>query len=117
MHYYQVITISHIKVFKHRYSLDCHQRQTHPLQRITGRPSNSVSVNPPKPIAEDSKFVPENVRNLNANTNMIESESDKEPRTIPDPCIVEPLSTMTALKKQRKRKPTSKDPETQLESN
>ena len=25
------------KVFKHRYSLDCHQRQTHPHQRVTSR--------------------------------------------------------------------------------
>ena len=111
------MTTYYIKVFKHRYSLDCHQRQTHPLQRITGRTSNSVSVNPPKPIAEDSKCVPDNVSKLNANTNMIESDSDRELRTIPDPCLVEPLPTTITLKKQRKRRSTSKDQDTHLENN
>ena len=101
------------QVFKHRYSLDCHQRQTHPLQRVTGRTTSSLqSVSPPKPVPEEIKYIPENVSKSNDSTNVNESNVNQEPETTAEPYSSESLSTTIALRKQRKTKSKSKEPET-----
>ena len=108
----------YIQVFKHRYSLDCHQRQTHPLQRITGRTPSLVSMNPPKPIPEDNKGVNNEGTKSNANTAIPESDVDLATKPIPEPFPVETLSQGTTLKKTRKRKPNNgKDHDTQTANN
>ena len=99
------------QVFKHRYSLDCHQRQTHPLQRMTGRSTNSIgSLSPPKPIAEDSKRVLDDVSESNLSPSAVqEGDAEKDLKEIiPTPCAVDSNHTTIGAKNQRKKKSVAK---------
>ena len=101
-------------MFKHRYSLDCHQRQTHPLQRITGRSPSLVSMTPPKPITENDKTETNDGEKSNVSTTIQESDSGTATKSIPEPFPVESHSNTITLKKTRKRKSTNaKDAEPQ----
>ena len=96
------------QVFKHRYSLDCHQRQTHPLQRMTGRSTHSIgSPSPPKPIAEDNKRALDDVSESNLSPTSAEQEVDANKdlkEIIPTPCAVDSNHTTIGAKKERKNK-------------
>ena len=107
----------YIKVFKHRYSLDCHQRQTHPHQRVTGRTSNAIIVNTPKPVSEDKESFTDSMLQSNVDANMKEQDLDVELKAIPEPCPMSFPSTTTALKRQRKKKPISKGPGNTFDTN
>ena len=110
--------LMYYQVFKHRYSLDCHQRQTHPHQRVTGRIPNVIAVNTPKPLLGGKESGDtDSVSQPNTCTNSIEKKTDIELKAIPEPYSMSSLSTSIELKKQRKRKSVTKDPENPLDGN